>query len=99
MSEKINYHLSNIFSELKSLISEEISTSIYQSLNKNSITNTTEPYLTIDQLAKSLNISKSHINKLREKHSDFPTLRMDSSIRFKLSEVETFFKNNAINAK
>lgn len=92
MSEKLNYHLSIILAELKTIVSEEISTTFQKVLIQRSpILNEHEVYLTTDELAINLKISKSHINKLRKKYKDFPVLSIDGSVRFKLSEVENFF--------
>lgn len=94
MSDKITYHLSNILGELKQILSEEISHSLQAILNQNETSFLKEEdYLTIDELALSLKISKSHINKLRKKYKNFPALLIDGSVRFKRSHVEEFFIN------
>ncbi|MFL9837203.1 helix-turn-helix domain-containing protein [Flavobacterium sp. ST-75] len=93
MKEKINHHLTNLFLEVKAIISDEIINSVGQSLKiYNSRQNTLQPLLTTDELASCLKVSKSHINKLRKKYKDFPVLNIDGSIRFRQSEVEEFFK-------
>lgn len=93
MKEKINYHLSNLFSELKNILSEEITHSINQTMKNNpNQDNACSVLLTTDELVFNLKVSKSHINKLRKKHKDFPVLNIDGSVRFRQSEVEQFFK-------
>jgi predicted DNA-binding transcriptional regulator AlpA len=95
MNEKINYHLTCLFSELKQIASASISNSIGQALdiNKEKSPNCQQALLTTDELAAFLKVSKSHINKLRKKYSDFPVLNIDGSVRFRQSEVEEFFRN------
>lgn len=93
MREKIDYHLTRLFSEIKTILSEEISNSVAISLqNCRQAQNQLQPLLTTDELAAYLKVSKSHINKLRKKHKDFPVLNVDGSVRFRQSEVEEFFK-------
>lgn len=93
MKEKIDYHLTSLFLEIKSILSEEIIRSINESLSSVRQECNSTSLLTTDELAYQLNVSKSHINKLRKKHKDFPVLNIDGSVRFRQSEVEEFFKN------
>jgi hypothetical protein len=94
MSEKIIHHLSTIVEEFKQLLTDEISNSFQSILDQNNASiNKTESYLTIDELALSFKISKSHINNLRKKYKNFPALLIDGSLRFKHSQVEEFFIN------
>jgi excisionase family DNA binding protein len=97
MKEKIDYHLTSLFSEIKAILSEEIINSIERSI-QNSCTpqNQLQPLLTTDELATYLKVSKSHINKLRKKHKDFPVLNIEGSVRFRKTEVEEFFRILAI---
>lgn len=91
MSDKLKYHLSNLLNEVKQTLSDEISASITKALStRNSNSNTSE-ILTIEELAVNLKVSKSHINKLRKKHVDFPVLNIAGSVRFRQSEVEKYF--------
>lgn len=94
MKDKINYHLSSLFSELKTIISDEIANSIQQTLIscKSELTEQTQTVLTIEDVASVFKISKSHINKLRKKYKDFPVINIDGSVRFKKNELEEFFK-------
>lgn len=93
MKEKIDYHLTSLFSEIKNILSEEIINSINQTLKGSPKQDCASPILlTTDELAFNLKVSKSHINKLRKKHKDFPILNIDGSVRFRQSEVEQFFK-------
>jgi len=93
MKGKIDYHLTSLFSEIKTILSEEIINSVDRSVqNCNSQQNLLQPLLTTDELAAYLKVSKSHINKLRKKYKDFPMLNIDGSVRFRQSEVEQFFK-------
>lgn len=95
MDEKINYHLTSFFSELIQLLAKEVSNSVEELMKRHKQDdNALKPLLTTDELASSLNISKSHINKLRKKHPNFPVLNIDGSIRFRQSEVEHFFKTS-----
>ena len=99
MSDKIIYHLSNLLGELKQIVTEEISASIQNALSQNQLSvNEHQVYLTIDELASSFKISKSHINKLRKKYKDFPVLNIDGSIRFSHSKFEEFFTEIANNS-
>jgi len=92
MKEKINYHLTALFSEIKHIISTEISNSIKLTIESSRKQVVSQPLLTTDEVAAVLKVSKSHINKLRKKYIDFPVLNIDGSIRFRQSEVEDFFK-------
>ncbi|MCG2609986.1 helix-turn-helix domain-containing protein [Flavobacterium sp. SM15] len=95
MKEKIQYYLTNLFSELENSISNKVENSVERALSKHdfSSTSTNSSLLTTDELAKHLSVSKSHINKLRKKHKTFPVIKIDGAVRFKISEVETFFHN------
>lgn len=99
MSDKLIYHLSNVLEELRQILSKEILDSFQTTLSQNKThLNDNEQYLTTDELATKLGISKSHVNKLRKKYKDFPVLSIQGSVRFKFSEVENFFiqiKNKA----
>jgi len=94
MGEKINYHLATFLNEFIELFAKEVSNSLGKEMQlqkRNS--SSSNSLLTTDELASSLNVSKSHINKLRKKHQDFPVLNFDGAVRFRQSEVEAFFRN------
>ena len=94
MDEKINYHLASFLSELTGLLAKEVSASVKELMKLQKQDDSSfQQLLTTDELASSLNVSKSHINKLRKKHPNFPVLNIDGSVRFRQSEVEHFFKN------
>jgi len=94
MDEKINYHLATFFTEFITLLAKEVSDSMGEFLKLQKQNDSSfQPLLTTEELACSLNVSKSHINKLRKKHQNFPVINLDGSIRFRLSEVEAFFRN------
>lgn len=95
MTQKINYHLTNLFSELENSISNKVENSIERALSKHDFSSpiASSSLLTTDELASHLKVSKSHINKLRKKHTNFPAIKIDGAVRFKISEVETFFHN------
>lgn len=93
MSEKINYQLAVFFTEFIELLVKEVSDSMGEFLKiQKQNDNSFQPLLTTEELASSLNVSKSHINKLRKKHQNFPVINIDGSIRFRQSEVEAFFR-------
>jgi len=93
MKEKIDYHLTSLFSEIKNILSEEIINSINHTLKHSTTQDSgSSSLLTTDELASSLKVSKSHINKLRKKHKNFPEYNIDGSIRFRQSEIEQFFR-------
>ncbi|PZR21809.1 MAG: hypothetical protein DI539_07200 [Flavobacterium psychrophilum] len=93
MDEKINYHLATFISELITLLAKEVSGSVKELMKLPKQDDSSLPLLTTDELASALKVSKSHINKLRKKHPNFPVLNIDGSVRFRQSEVEHFFKS------
>lgn len=53
-----------------------------------------DQYLNTKEVCTLFKISKSQIHNLRKKFKDeFPVIRIGNSVRFKQSELETFFRN------
>lgn len=110
-NSKLTYHLEQFLTELKAEITEEVATSVINALGEvmalQNDRSQDDPYLTIDEVAKTFKISKSQINKLRKKHKDFPVLKIGTAVRFKQKDVEMFLQhinnikenNNGTNTK
>ena len=95
--DRLTYHLSELLNELKAQIAEEIATSVIASLTSLNSLNSgsqNDKFLTIEEVAELFQISKSHINNLRNEHPEFPLLKIGESVRYKQSELEQFFKTN-----
>lgn len=94
-NNKLHYHFGQFITELKSHITEEVATSVKQVLSDlNGIDKNQshdDVFLNISEAARLFKISKSQINKLRKKHSNFPVTRIGTAVRFKKSELELFF--------
>lgn len=91
---QLAYHFSKLVSELKHQIASEVLLRLDDSktLTKSTVSN--EELLTPKQLWTVLKISESHFYKMKKKHKDFPFYDFDGTKRYKLSEVEDFFKSN-----
>ena len=84
-------YLLKVFTELENRITKRVLDGISQALiTANSQTN--EKTLTDAELCEALQISTSHFYKLKKGKSDFPTYNYGGVKRYKLSEVESYFK-------
>lgn len=94
-NNKLNYHFSQLINELKTHITEEVATSVKQVLSENNALDKSrsqdEMFINISEAARLFKISKSQINKLRKKYSNFPVTKIGTAVRFKQSELELFF--------
>lgn len=45
------------------------------------------------EICKTFNISRSHLNNLKKRHKNFPKHKFGSSVRYKKTEIESFFKS------
>jgi len=94
-NNKLHYHFSQFLNEYKTQISEEVATSVIQVLGKrielNKGQSHDEVFLNSTEAASLFKISKSQINKLRKKHSNFPVIKIGAAVRFKQSALELFF--------
>ena len=95
-SSRLTYHLEQFLAEFKAEITEEVATSVINALDEVMALKTdrsqNDTYLTINEVALTFKISKSQVNKLRRKHKNFPELKIGTAVRFKLGELEVFFK-------
>jgi hypothetical protein len=94
--DKLTYHFNEFISEFKSQITEEVATSVIDSL-KEVIKSLPQgrptddmQHVTLSELACLFSISKSKINQLRKKHKDFPLVKIGTSVRFNPREVKVF---------
>jgi len=94
---KLHYHFNQFLNEFKAQIAEEVATSVIQVLSEQTELNKSrsqdDVYLTSDEVASLFKISKSQLVKLRKKYKDFPVIKIESTVRFKQSELEVFFEN------
>jgi len=97
-NNKLQYHFTQLIEEFKAQITEEVATSVVNVLNDSIKLNQGRPendvYLTSAEVASLFKISRSQLNKLRKKHSNFPVIKIESAVRFKQSELELFFRQN-----
>ena len=91
----MSYHLSKVLEELKHLFSKEISQVLLA--YPNTLNSSNEKLLKDIELCDLLQISTSHFYKLKKANADFPVYDFDGAKRYKLSEVEQFFKNKKHN--
>ena len=45
------------------------------------------------EICRTFNISRSHLNNLKKRHKNFPKHHLGNSVRYKKSEIESFFKS------
>lgn len=90
----LTYHLAKVFSELEVRIAERVlSLLTEQGLGQTGTPVGQEKLLTDKQLCEQLQISITHLYNLKKKYHTFPSHKMGKNVRYKLSEVEEFFKN------
>ena len=98
MQNKLSYHFNQIVNEIIVQITEAVATSVITALKDSIELNHDRPqndvYLTSAEAAALFKISRSQLNKLRKKHSNFPVIKIESAVRFKQGELELFFRQN-----
>jgi predicted DNA-binding transcriptional regulator AlpA len=73
---------------------EDIVSKLLVQLTSADLPQSREALLTDEQLCTHLQISTSHLYQLKKKHkSTFPVYNVGRAVRYKLSEVESFFKS------
>lgn len=90
------YHFQKLLHVFKDELAAAVANSVITTLKhaeNSSIEETGDEYLTVKEVCIRFKISKSTIHNLRKDHKDFPIIRIGDSVRFKRSELETFFKN------
>ena len=93
-SKAINYHISKVFSELEAAIAERVIEGLSVQLVEANSLAINEKLLKDFELCKILQISTSHLYKLKKKYSKtFPEYNIDGAKRYKQSQVESFFKS------
>lgn len=100
MQDKLSFHFNEFLQEFKAQITEDVAMSVIDSLRDYTETlSQSRPtsevqYVTLTQLASIFTISKSQINKLRQKHKDFPLVKAGTTVRFNPEEVKVFLNKH-----
>jgi len=90
---KLSHHILQAINEFEINLTDRIVSQLFDKLTQESLTQNDETLITDEQLCKHLQISTSHFYKLKKKHkSTFPVYNVGKAMRYKLSEVEKFFK-------
>lgn len=91
--QALQYHVLKVFSLLENRIADKV---IQVLAEKGHLGNGTplanEKFLRDVELCEALQISTAHFYKIKKKHKDFPVIDASGAKRYKLSEVEQFFK-------
>ena len=91
---KLSHHILQAINEFETSLSDRITDQLFERLAEVSLNQNDEVLLTDEQLCTHLQISTSHFYKLKKKHkSTFPVYNVGKARRYKLSEVEKFFKS------
>lgn len=95
MESKLQHHILKAVNEFEANLADTIVSKLLQELTSADLTQTREEVLITDiQLCNHLQISTAHFYKLKKKHkSIFPVYDIGGAKRYKLSEVEGFFKS------
>lgn len=95
--DQSNYHFQKLLHVFKNELAAAVANSVIIGLKhaqNSSPEETEDEFLTVKEVCARFKISKSQIHNLRKKYKkDFPIIRIGNSVRFKQSELETFFKN------
>lgn len=90
----LTYHLSKVASELEARIAHRVVTML---LEQNQLVTQTsvadEKLMTDDQVCDYLQVSLSTFYKFKNKHKDFPEIRILSTVRYRKSDVDIFLSN------
>jgi len=95
MESKLSHHILKVVQEFGADLADTIASKLLLELTSADLTQTQEEVLITDiQLCNLLQISTAHFYKLKKKHkSTFPVYDIGGAKRYKLSEVESFFKS------
>ena len=88
------YHLLKVVSELETRIAHQIVTVLSKQFQLSAETSSaSERLMTDDDVCAYLNISLSTFYKLKKQHKDFPAIRIQSTVRYRKSDVDLFLSN------
>ena len=91
---KLSHHILLAINEFESSLANKIVDQLLEQLSKEKFTSNREELLSDEQLCNYLQISTSHFYQLKKKYkSTFPVYTVGKTKRYKLSEVEMFFKS------
>jgi len=94
MESKLSHHILKAVSEFEANLAETIVSKLLKELASADLDHDREELLTDAQICAHLQISTAHFYKLKKKHkSNFPVYNVGKAKRYKLSEVESFFKS------
>lgn len=91
----LTYHLTKVFSELELRVAERILSLLTE--QGSGLAGTPvgqEKLLTDKQICEHLQISISHFHNFKKANPDFPSYPIGKNVRYKLSQVEEFLKQN-----
>ena len=95
MEPKLHHHILKAVNEFEANLADTIVSKLLRELTSADLTQAHEEVLITDiQLCDLLQISPAHFYKLKKKYkSTFPVYDIGGAKRYKLSEVESFFKS------
>ncbi|MCH7524127.1 MAG: helix-turn-helix domain-containing protein [Bacteroidetes bacterium] len=97
---KLSHLILQAINEFEVSLADKIVDQLFERLKQEDLTQGDEKLLTDEQLCNCLQISTSHFYKLKNKHkSNFPVYNVGKTKRYKLSEVEAFFKSKKYQSK
>lgn len=89
-----SYHLSKVASELEARIAHRVVTMLSdqnQLAKQTSVAD--EKLMTDNQVCDYLQVSLSTFYKFKNKHKDFPEIRILNTVRYRKSDVDIFLSN------
>jgi predicted DNA-binding transcriptional regulator AlpA len=87
----ILYHLLKVFSELENRLTHQVVSMLSESLRLGKETSLdNEKLMTDDDICDYLQISSSTFYKFKKRHKGFPQIRIQSTVRYRKSEVDDF---------
>jgi len=90
----LSHHILQAINEFEINLTERIINQLFDKLSQEKLNQIDEVLLTDEKLCLHLQISTSHFYKLKKKYqSTFPVYNVGKAKRYKLSEVETFFRS------
>lgn len=90
----LSYHLLKVVSELETRITHRIVTALSEQFQLSAETSSaSERLMTDDDMCAYLNISLSTFYKFKKQHKDFPAIRIQSTVRYRKSDVDVFLSN------
>lgn len=94
--DALHYHISKAFSLLEDRIAKKVFDVLAEEdLFVNGTPLANGKLLKDVELCEALQISTAHFYKIKKKHKDFPVYDISGAKRYKLSEVEQFFKSKS----